>query len=407
MGSIVKLCVFLGLTGVARRANRLTRPMGGILLGLSNGEGFMGAPLEGLKVVELARVLAGPWIGQTLADLGADVVKVESPDGDDTRKWGPPFVEREGDRSAAYFHSTNRGKTSVALDFRQDADRERLIEMVRDADVLVENFKVGGLAKYGLDYESLSAVNPRLIYASVTGFGQTGPYAKRAGYDLLIQGMSGIMDLTGEPDREPQRMGVALSDIITGLYGVIGIQAALQEREISGKGQQVDLALMDCMTSVLANQAMNYLATGVTPKRMGNAHVNIVPYQVFPVADGHVIIACGNDRQYAAFCNVLGCDELVEDPRFVGNAERIENRDVLIRLLTEALSGWSRAQILAALEEVGVPAGPINSVEEALNDPQVLSRGLRIEPEGVPGLRTPIVFSRSELKLEKASPKKG
>ena len=366
----------------------------------------MGSPLDGLKVVELARVLAGPWIGQTLADLGADVVKVESPDGDDTRKWGPPFVERDGDISAAYFHSTNRGKTSVTLDFRNDADRDRLVEMVRKADVLVENFKAGGLAKYGLDYESLSKVNPRLIYASVTGFGQTGPYASRAGYDLLIQGMSGIMDLTGEPDREPQRMGVALSDIITGLYGVIGIQAALAERELSGKGQHVDLALMDCMTSVLANQAMNYMATGVSPKRMGNAHVNIVPYQVFPVSDGHVVIACGNDRQYAAFCKVLGHEEWIDDERFRGNSDRIANRDAIIALLTETLSKWTRAAILAALEEVGVPAGPINSVEEALNDPQVISRNLRIEPEGVPGLRTPIVFSRSKLVCEKASPKK-
>ncbi len=366
----------------------------------------MSAPLQGLKVVELARILAGPWIGQTLADLGADVLKIESPDGDDTRKWGPPFIEREGDTSAAYFHCANRGKDSIALDFRQEADREKLIDLIRDADVLIENFKVGGLKKYGLDYDSLSAINPRLIYASVTGFGQTGPYAHRAGYDFLIQGMSGIMDLTGDPEGEPQKIGVAFADIFTGLYGVIGIQAALAERERSGLGQHVDLSLMDCMTGVLANQAMNYLATGNTPKRLGNAHPNIVPYQVFPVADGHVIIACGNDRQFAALCDILGVTELVQDERFISNAARVSNRDELTKQLVSALASWSKADILNALEGAAVPGGPINSVEEALADPQIKHREMQIAPEGVQGLRTPIVFSRSQLNLEKASPKR-
>ncbi|MEM6487790.1 MAG: CaiB/BaiF CoA-transferase family protein, partial [Pseudomonadota bacterium] len=266
----------------------------------------MTAPLDGLRVIELARILAGPWIGQTLADLGAQVTKIESPEGDDTRAWGPPFIDRGDDRSAAYFHAANRGKTSIALDFRDAEDRARLVEMVAGADVLIENFKVGGLAKYGLDYAALSAVNPGLVYASVTGFGQTGPYAHRAGYDFLIQGMSGIMDLTGEPDGPPQKIGVAFADIFSGLYGVIAIQAALAERARSGLGQHIDISLFDCMTAVLANQAMNYLATGTSPRRLGNAHPSIVPYQVFAVADGHVIVACGNDRQFRAFCAVLG-----------------------------------------------------------------------------------------------------
>lgn len=366
----------------------------------------MSAPLDGLKVVELARILAGPWIGQTLADLGADVIKIESPDGDDTRKWGPPFIERDGDRTAAYFHGANRGKSSVALDFRQEEDRDRLLDLIGEADVLIENFKVGGLRKFGLDYDSVKDVNPRLIYCSVTGFGQDGPYAHRAGYDFLIQGMSGIMDLTGDPEGEPQKIGVAFADIFTGLYGVIGIQAALAERERSGQGQHVDLSLLDCMTGVLANQAMNFLASGNCPKRMGNAHPNIVPYQVFPVADGHIIIACGNDRQYGVLCGILGLAELTDDPRFVTNSQRVENRAELTDMLSAACKRWTKAGLLAALEQGGVPGGPINSVEEALADPQIRHREMQIAPESVPGLRTPIRFSRSELKLDKASPKK-
>lgn len=366
----------------------------------------MSTPLQGLKVVELARILAGPWIGQTLADLGAEVLKIESPEGDDTRKWGPPFIEREGDTTAAYFHSANRGKDSIALDFGDADDRAKLLDLIRDADVLIENFKVGGLKKFGLDYDSIKEVNPRLIYASVTGFGQDGPYAHRAGYDFLIQGMSGIMDLTGDPNGEPQKIGVAFADIFTGLYGVIGIQAALAERERSGLGQHVDLSLLDCMTGVLANQAMNYLASGNCPTRLGNAHPNIVPYQVFPVSDGHIIIACGNDRQYATLCTILDVPELIQDPRFLANSDRVANRADLTELLTDACLKWGKWGLLAALEKGGVPGGPINSVAEALNDPQVQHREMQITPQGVPGLRTPIRFSRSELQLDKASPKR-
>jgi len=298
----------------------------------------MSAPLTGLRVVELARILAGPWIGQTLADLGAEVIKIEAPEGDDTRRWGPPFVQRPrpdgtDETVAAYFHATNRGKTSVVCDFADPADLARLRALIAGADVVVENFKVGGLRKFGLDYETLAAENPRLIYASVTGFGQTGPRASQPGYDFLIQGMSGIMDLTGPADGEPQKVGVAWIDIFTGLYGVIGIQAALAERERSGRGQHVDLALMDCGVGVLANQATNYLLGGLVPHRLGNAHPNIVPYQVFAASDGHLIVACGNDRQFVALCEVLGLPELAADPAYTTNPARVANRAALIPVL--------------------------------------------------------------------------
>ena len=266
--------------------------------------------LAGLRVVELARVLAGPTTGQTLADLGADVIKVESPGGDETRTWGPPFIETDGEPSAAYFHSCNRGKRSIVADFATDRGREIVRRLAARADVLIENFKVGGLAKFGLDYDSLHGLNPRLIYCSVTGFGQTGPYAKRAGYDFLIQGMSGIMSITGEPDGSPQKAGVAIADLFTGLYGAIAIEAALIERERSGRGQHLDLALFDSMSAMLANQAMNYLASGKSPRRMGNAHVNLAPYQTLPVADGWLIVAVGNDGQFARLCAVLGLETI-------------------------------------------------------------------------------------------------
>ncbi|WP_136682269.1 CaiB/BaiF CoA transferase family protein [Falsirhodobacter xinxiangensis] len=355
-------------------------------------------PLHGLKVVELARILAGPWIGQTLADLGADVVKIESPEGDDTRTWGPPFIEG----SAAYFHAANRGKRSIACDFNDPAQLAQVVDLIRTADVVVENFRPGGLAKYGLDYETLSAINPRLVYASITGFGQDGPYASRPGYDFLIQGMCGIMDLTGDPGGEPQKIGVAWIDILTGLYGVIGIQAALAERERSGLGQQVDLALLDCGVAALANQAMNHLA-GRTPTRMGNAHPNIVPYQVFPAADGHLIVACGNDRQFAALCRVL---DMTPDPRWATNPGRVEDREALTALLAARTAQRPKADLIAAMESAGIPAGPINTVADALADPQVIARGLQIAPEGIPGLRTPLKFSRSQLSLERAAPSK-
>ena len=369
----------------------------------------MGAPLEGLRVVELARILAGPWIGQTLADLGAEVIKVEAPEGDDTRRWGPPFLERprpdgSTERVAAYFHAANRGKTSITCDFSDAEDLARLKALIATADVVVENFKVGGLKRFGLDYESLAAGNPRLVYASVTGFGQNGPRATQPGYDFLIQGMCGIMDLTGEPDGEPQKVGVAWIDIFTGLYGVIGIQAALAERERSGKGQHVDLSLLDTGVAVLANQAMNQMIGGMTPRRLGNAHPNIVPYQAFPASDGHVIIACGNDRQFAGLCRALRLEGLAENPDYATNPARVANRAALVPLIAGATARTSRAAIIAALEEAGVPAGPINSVADALAEPQIEARGLRIAPEGIAGLRTPIAFSRSRLVLDRAAP---
>jgi crotonobetainyl-CoA:carnitine CoA-transferase CaiB-like acyl-CoA transferase len=370
------------------------------------------APLAGLKIVELARILAGPWIGQTLADLGAEVIKVESPGGDDTRQWGPPFVERPDghggtEKVAAYFHAANRGKTSVLCDFANAEDLARVKALIAGADVVIENFKVGGLAKFGLDYDSVAALNPRIVYASVTGFGQNGPRASNPGYDFLIQGMCGIMDLTGDPTGEPQKVGVAWIDIFTGLYGVIGIQAALAERTRSGLGQHVDLSLFDTGVAVLANQAMNYLASGNVPHRMGNAHPNIVPYQVFPAADGHLIIACGNDRQFAALCSMLGLDGIAESPQYSTNAARVENRKTLCAMIAKKTALRSKVELIAALEKTGVPGGPINTVAEALDDPQIAARGLMIEPEGIRGLRTPIQFSRSPLALDNPAPALG
>ena len=367
------------------------------------------APLAGLKVVELARILAGPWIGQTLADLGADVIKVEGPRGDDTRTWGPPFVEQPDgrggtERVASYFHAANRGKRSVACDFDDPGDLARLKALVAEADVVIENFKVGGLARYGLDYPSLAAAHPRLVYCSVTGFGQDGPRARQPGYDFVIQGLSGIMDLTGEPDREPQKVGVAWIDIFTGLYGVIGIQAALAERARSGHGQHVDLSLFDTGVAVLANQAAGYLAGGPVPRRMGNAHPSIVPYQVFPSRDGHLIIACGNDRQFAALCGALDLGPLATDPEYATNPARVANRAALCARIAARTSTWAKAALIAALDAAGVPAGPINSVAEALDDPQARHRGLQVAPEGLPGLRTPLAFSRSPLALDRAAP---
>ncbi|HLH51958.1 MAG TPA: CaiB/BaiF CoA-transferase family protein, partial [Roseiarcus sp.] len=324
-------------------------------------------PLEGLKVLELARILAGPWAGQTLADLGAEVIKVERPGaGDDTRGWGPPFVAgADGGRGdAAYYHACNRGKRSVAIDFERPEGQAIVRRLAARADVVIENFKTGGLVKYGLDYPSLKALNPRLVYCSITGFGQTGPYAKRAGYDFMVQGMGGIMDLTGEPDGEPQKPGVAYADIFCGLYSVIAIQAALARRAATGEGAYIDMALMDAQVAVLANQALNFLVSGVAPRRLGNAHPNLVPYQVFKVADGHIIIATGNDRQTRDLCRVLGVEELAGDPRFLRNSDRIAHREVFIALLEERTRTFRAAELLAALEKAVVPAGPINSVAQ-------------------------------------------
>ena len=363
----------------------------------------MDKPLAGLKILELARILAGPWAGQLLADLGAEVIKVERPGaGDDTRGWGPPFA---ADGAAAYFHSCNRGKTSLVADLETEAGRAVVRDLAREADVLIENFKVGGLARHGLDYPALSAINPRLIYCSITGFGQDGPYAARAGYDFIIQGMGGIMDLTGEPAGEPQKTGVAFADIFTGLYASTAILAALRGREATGAGCHIDMALLDCQVAVLANQAMNYLVSGDVPHRLGNAHPNIAPYQTFAVADGYLIVAVGNDAQFRRLCGVLGQPELACDPRFATNAGRVGEREALIAALAPALAARRRDDLIAALSAAGIPAGPINDVAEVFADPQVVARGLRIECGGLPGVASPIVIDgRRQVSLRPSPP---
>jgi crotonobetainyl-CoA:carnitine CoA-transferase CaiB-like acyl-CoA transferase len=377
----------------------------------------MPGPLAGLRVLELARILAGPWAGQLLADLGADVVKVERKGtGDDTRGWGPPFVEAaDGNHlGAAYFHATNRGKRSIELDFESEDGRRIVKKLAARSDVLIENFKVGGLAKFGLDYASLSKDNPRLIYCSITGFGQTGPYASRAGYDLMAQGIGGIMDLTGTPDGEPQRAGVPVADIFTGIYSVVGVLAALIERGRTGRGCQVDTALVDSQIGVLANQALNYLVSGKVPKRIGNAHPNIVPYQVFPVADGHIIIATGNDSQFAKLCGVLGEPGISGEPNYRANSDRLQHREELIARLSALTRRWRGADLLAKLESVQVPAGPINPLDQVFVDPQVVHRGMRIDLPSkaakagtIPGVRTPIIIGGKPMAAERPSPRLG
>lgn len=365
-------------------------------------------PLIGLKVLDLSRVLAGPFAGQLLADLGAHVIKVESPGGDDTRGWGPPFIRRyDGSQDAAYFHSCNRGKHSLVADFRNGEDLARIERLVSRADVVVENFKVDGLKKYGLDHAALCARHPGLIYCSITGFGHSGPKKHQAGYDIMIQGLSGIMSITGEADGPPQKMGMAFADVFTGLYSVIAIQAALTERTRSGKGQFIDMALFDTMTAVLANQAMNFLSSGVAPQRMGNAHPNIVPYQAFAVADGYVIVAVGNDGQFRRFCKVLGRDDLATDERYATNPDRVRGRLELVPELETELLKWRREALLTALESATVPCGPIHDVGEAINDPQLRQRGMVLESEGIPGLASPIHFGADVLASESASPTLG
>ena len=367
-----------------------------------------GPPLAGLRVVEFARILAGPWAGQILADLGADVVKIESPAGDDTRRWGPPFIENaDGTRDAAYFHATNRNKRALVLDLATAQGQARARELCADADVVIENFRLGTMARFGLDYPGLSARNPGLVYCSITGFGQDGPRAAEPGYDFIVQGLSGIMDLTGEPDGPPQKTGVAFADVMTGLYAVIAIQAALAERARSGQGQHIDMALLDVMTGVLANQAMNYLVSGQSPVRMGNAHPNIVPYAVFPAADGWFILAVGNDAQFARFCAVAGIAPL---PQWTTNPGRLADRAALTRAIEDATRRWPRDALLAALVAQGVPAGPINSVAQAFADPQVRHRGMALsvprtgDGAAIPGVRLPIRFSRSSLATPRAAP---
>ena len=364
-------------------------------------------PLEGVKVIELARILAGPWAGQTLSDLGAEVVKVESIEGDDTRRWGPPFVKNGEDISASYFHSCNRGKKSICVDFKTKEGQDIIKKLVLKADILIENFKVDGLRKYGLDFASLIKINPKLIYCSITGFGQTGPYAHRAGYDYIIQGMSGLMSITGEPSGQPQKMGVAVTDILTGLYSVTAILSAIIQRDKTGKGQQIDMALLDVATAVTANQGMNFLTTGKAPQRIGNGHQNLVPYQVFDCKDGHIIIATGNDAQYQRLCAILNLEEIAINELFLTNADRLRNRTLLTEKLSCQTTKFLKKDLLEACEKQGIPAGPINDLSEVFDDPQVVYRGLSKEIDNIPTILSPFRFSDSKMQISKTSPKLG
>ncbi|CAK9891939.1 MULTISPECIES: CaiB/BaiF CoA transferase family protein [Pseudomonas] len=376
----------------------------------------MGA-LSHLRVLDLSRVLAGPWSGQILADLGAEVIKVERPgSGDDTRAWGPPFLKDaygENTSEAAYYLAANRNKRSLTIDFTQPEGQRLVRELAVKSDVLIENFKVGGLAAYGLDYESLKAINPRLVYCSVTGFGQTGPYAKRAGYDFMIQGLGGLMSLTGRPEGEegagPVKVGVALTDILTGLYSTVAILAALAHRDRDGGGQHIDMALLDVQVACLANQAMNYLTTGTPPRRLGNAHPNIVPYQDFPTADGDFILTVGNDGQFRKFAEVAGQPQWADDPRFATNKQRVANRAELIPLIRQATVFKTTAEWVAQLEQAGVPCGPINDLAQMFADPQVKARGLAIEMPHplagqVPQVASPIRLSETPVEYRHAPP---
>jgi crotonobetainyl-CoA:carnitine CoA-transferase CaiB-like acyl-CoA transferase len=367
------------------------------------------APLAGLKVVELARVLAGPFCGQILADLGADVIKVESPEGDGTRLWGPPWVERTDasgkvHREAAYYHACNRGKRSIIADFADADDLARVKALCADADVLIENFKTGSLVKFELDYSSLSASNPAIVYCSITGFGQTGPRAHEAGYDFVVQGMSGFMSLTGEPAGHPVKMGISISDLATGVWAANGVQAALLMRARTGRGQQVDMSLLDCSVGLLANQASYFFTTGHNPPRMGNAHAQVAPYGVFAVSDGHVILAPANDGLFHKLLAVLGRSELCSDPRFLTNGDRTANAAALDAEIASATATWTKLGLLDACHAAGVPAGPINRLDEVFADPQVLARGMRIELGGMAGVRSPFTFSDAELALDRPSP---
>jgi crotonobetainyl-CoA:carnitine CoA-transferase CaiB-like acyl-CoA transferase len=376
--------------------------------------------LAGLRVLDLSRVLAGPWAGQLLADLGADVVKVERPGaGDDTRAWGPPWLrgaDGQATGESAYYLSANRNKRSVAIDLSLPEGQRLVKQLASKADVLLENFKVGGLGQYGLDYASLKALNPRLVYCSITGFGQTGPYAARAGYDFLIQGMGGLMSLTGRADGSegegPLKVGVALTDIMTGLYATVAVLAALARRERSGVGQHIDLALLDVQIACLANQAANYLVGGVVPRRMGNAHPSIVPYQDFPTADGYMIIAVGNDSQFANFCATLGRPEWAVDERFATNPQRVKHRDALIALIRGVTASRTTDDWISVMEAAGVPCGPINSLDKVFADPHVQSRNMRIEmphslTETVPLVANPIRLSESPVQYRQSPPTLG
>ena len=376
--------------------------------------------LTGIRVLDMSRILAGPWVGQLLADLGAEVIKIERPGkGDDTRAWGPPFVKDKDGKDtsdAAYFMCANRGKKSLTLDIAKPAGQAIIRELAQMSDILLENYKVGDLKRYGLDHEALSKLNPRLIYCSITGFGQTGPYRERAGYDFLVQGMGGIMSMTGEcdelPGGGPQKVGVAIADLMTGMYSTVGILAALHERSTSGLGQYIDMALLDTQVAWLANQNANYLIGGKVPECMGNAHPNVMPYQTFRTKDGNIIIATGNDGQYQRLCVAAGLPDAATDPRFATNALRIANRDACTALLAGAMKTKTTTEWVALLEIVGVPCGPINRLDEVYADPQVQHRGLKINMShplagNVPLTANPIKYSRTPITYDRAPPMVG
>lgn len=373
----------------------------------------MTGALSGIRVLDMSRVLAGPWVGQTLGDLGADVIKIERPgSGDDTRHWGPPYVKNpDGTDSndATYFCCTNRNKRSVTVDITTTGGQQLIRELVAASDIVIENYKVGGLKKYGLDYNGLCAVKPDLIYCSITGFGQTGPYASRAGYDFMIQGMGGLMSVTGIPETGPVKVGVAMSDLLTGLYASVGILAALNHRNQTGEGQYLDMALLDSTIAGLANQSSGYLLTGNAPTLSGNAHPSIVPYQTFETTDGHIIIAIGNDRQFGKFCTIANCEHLALDPQYATNTKRVLNRDVLVPILIDIVSNKSLDWWMENLSSAGVPCGPINSIDKVFDDEQVKSRNIHIETprsDGsmIPGVASPIRLSKTPPSYRSAPP---
>ncbi|WP_309045670.1 CaiB/BaiF CoA transferase family protein [Marinobacter sediminicola] len=375
----------------------------------------MEKPLAGIRVLDLSRILAGPWCSQHLADMGAEVIKVEHPEGgDDTRGWGPPYLE--GTQEAAYYLSANRGKRSITVDIAQPEGQALIREIVTHCDVVLENFKVGGLKRYGLDYDSLKTVKPDLVYCSITGFGQSGPYSKRAGYDFLLQGMGGLMDITGRPDEEPGgepvKVGVAVVDLFTGMYATTSILSALIGRSRTGEGAWIDVALMDVQVSMLANQAMNYLTSGQSPQRMGNSHPNIVPYQAFSTADGHIILAVGNDGQFRRFCKVAGVPDLALDKRFASNRSRVQNRKLLVSNIESLIRAKPTLFWLEALEREGVPCGPINSIEQVFADPQVQHRGLKVampheEAGEVNLVSNPVRFNNNPMNADTPPPRLG
>lgn len=372
----------------------------------------MAGPLSHIKVLDLSRVLAGPWSTQMLGDMGAEVIKIEKPaSGDDTRKWGPPFIEKPDGSAgdAGYYLCTNRNKTCLAIDITTAEGQAEIQRLAKNSDIVVENYRVGGLKKYGLDYDSLAKINPGLIYCSITGFGQTGPYAARPGYDFLIQAMGGLMSITGEPDGPPEKVGVAIADLMTGMYATIGILGALAHRDKTGEGQYIDLALLDCQIAMLANQSMNYMVGGKTPERLGNAHPNIVPYQVFDTQDGHLILAIGNDGQFGRFAKLADKVDWVSDKRFATNEDRVMNRDVLTPQINKIMKSRTTAQWIDVLEQHNVPCGPVNTIEDALNDPQVIHRGMQreiVREDGtrVPLIANPINFSKTPVEYKKAPP---